>query len=402
MNELPGHDGKNEDRYLDATQRVMAYAEAQCYSGYSKFDACNSPYVRAATLGNKWLRGAAILSVNRFPYNIRPLLGVKKSVNPKGMALFARAYFDLYQATGGEEFLDKGKSCIDWLIKNPSRGYSGICWGYNFDWQSLLFYAPRHTPNCVVTVFAGEALIRAYETTGDASYLGAAQDATRFLLRDLPVLHEDERMKCVSYVPAKVSTAVLNINAILAAFLAKVWKHTKDETYLAEAGKLLEYVIINRTGYGAWYYTTPPGNSPIRHDNYHTGGILDAILEYSDYTGKREHMGAYGEGLSYYRKNLFMEDGAPKWMNDQIYPHDIHGSAQGIITFAKAARIDGRHGEFARKIADWALDNLYDAEKGLFYYQQGRFITHRFTLMRWCNAWMCRALSEMVLDGKRN
>ena len=35
------------------------------------------------------------------------------------------------------------------------------CWGYNFDWQSRNFFAPRDTPTIVPTAFAARALIEA-------------------------------------------------------------------------------------------------------------------------------------------------------------------------------------------------------------------------------------------------
>jgi hypothetical protein len=47
--------------------------------------------------------------------------------------------------------------------------------------------------------------------------------------------------------------------------------------------------------------------------------------------------------------------------------------------------------DLAAKIVDWAIRNMYDPS-GRFYYQQTRYITKRFTLLRWCNAWMARAL----------
>jgi rhamnogalacturonyl hydrolase YesR len=388
---------KRNECYLDACIDVLNYAESQDYEGFSKFDACNSPFVKAITFNNKWLRGGATLFANKFPFNIRPLLGVQKSKNPKGMALFAQAYFNLYQATEDNKFLEKGKWCLDWLIKNPCKGYSGFCWGYNFDWQSTLYFAPKHTPNCVVTVFVGEALIRAYELTGDKNYLTRAQDTAKFLLNDLPVIQEDEETKCVAYFPAKVPSIVLNINALLGAFLAKLWEYTKIEEYFIQSRKLMQFVINHRTDYDAWYYTFPPGDSIIRHDNYHTGGILDAILEYMEYTKKYDFKDIYLSGLKYYYNNLFLDNGAPKWMNDNVYPFDIHGSAQGIITFCKAARFNPDYGDFACKIADWAIKNLYNPKNGYFYYQQGKFFKHEFTLMRWCNAWMCRALSELLL-----
>ncbi|MFH1722904.1 MAG: hypothetical protein ABH950_09910 [Candidatus Altiarchaeota archaeon] len=388
------------NHYLQACIKVLDYAESQGYRGFSKFDALNSPYVKALTLGNKWLRGGAVLFVNVFPVNLRPIIGVKKSVNAKSISLFAQSYLDVFKITGDERYLQKGRYCLDWLLKNPSKGYSGLSWGYNFDWQSRLFYAPKYTPNCVVTVFGGEALVRAYEETGDKSYLDQAQESSKFLLHDLPVIYEDEESKCTSYVPWKVSSIVLNINALVSAFLAKLAKHTNGEDYGIEAKKLMRYVLNNKTDYNAWYYTFPPGDSHIRHDNYHTGGILDALLEYMQYTGEYNEERTYLKGLKYYRENLFNEDGAPKWMNDKSHPYDIHGAAQGIITFSKAASIQKEFGDFAHKIADWTLENLYNEREGYFYYQQGKYFKHKFSLMRWCNAWMSRALSELLLNEK--
>jgi hypothetical protein len=39
---------------------------------------------------------------------------------------------------------------------------------------------------------------------------------------------------------------------------------------------------------------------------------------------------------------------------------------------------------------------LFYNKKGYFYYQKKRFYTKRFTLMRWCNGWMSRALSQLI------
>jgi len=36
----------------------------------------------------------------------------------------------------------------------------------------------------------------------------------------------------------------------------------------------------------------------------------------------------------------------------------------------------------------------------LFYYQKNKFYTKRFTLMRWCQAWMAYAMSEYLVGIK--
>jgi hypothetical protein len=79
-----------------------------------------------------------------------------------------------------------------------------------------------------------------------------------------------------------------------------------------------------------------------------------------------------------------------------VYPHDIHGSAQGIITFSRAARFGNEYRALASRIAQWTVENLYDRRKGYFYYQANRLWKKKFTLMRWCNAWMVWALASLL------
>ena len=276
-------------------------------------------------------------------------------------------------------------------------GYSGHCWGYPYPWQDgLNFFAPKGTLNCVVTCFVGRALIYAYEILGDKRYLDTARDNVNFLLTDLRHLYETDKMLCLSYQPVDMHVAVMDTSALTGALIGQVAKHTKEPELNQIAYRLINYVVDKQTNYGAWFYTYPPEDSHITHDNYHTGFILDTILDYMDASQSDFFIDSYHKGLKYYHNNLFLENGAPKWMNDKVYPFDIHGSAQGIITFCKAARFNPDYGDFACKIADWAIKNLYNHKKGYFYYQQGMFFKHKFTLMRWCNAWMCRALSELL------
>jgi hypothetical protein len=87
-------------------------------------------------------------------------------------------------------------------------------------------------------------------------------------------------------------------------------------------------------------------------------------------------------------------------MNDRKYPHDVHGSAQGIITFKKAARHDKTFLPQAAKIADWTILHLYRRKSQDFAYRQGRWMMWDYSLMRWCNAWMARALAELLDDNQ--
>jgi rhamnogalacturonyl hydrolase YesR len=378
---------------------ILTAAEKKGYIGYSKFDALNSDFLKTITFNNKWLRLLYTQFVKEMPFHIRPLLRVKKSRNPKGIALFARAYLLLHQRTSNPAFLKKAESLIQWLLENPSPGYNHLCWGYNFIWQNTIFLQDALEPNIVVTVFVGEALIHAYKITQNKKYLNAARSVSAFILNDLPVLHDTNDELAIAYVVKKVDAVVLNNQVLAGAFLIKIWKHTKEKYLLDTATKLINYTVNKGMDYHAWYYTYPKEKSRISHDNYHTGGILDGLIEYFEETYDNRYMEMYWNGLEYYRKNLFEINGAPKWMHNRRYPHDIHGSAQGIITFTKASRHDSKLISQAEIILKWAINNLYRSKHHDFAYRQGRWLKWNYSLMRWSNAWMARALAEFICQN---
>lgn len=385
-----------------ACKAILTFAQQADYQGYGKHDALNSPFVKALTFNKKWLRILAIQLVMRCPVNIRPFLGVRKYRNPKGIALFVRSYLNLFKLEGQEAYLQAARSLLEWIDQAVVQGYAGPCWGYFWDWQDLGFFAPFGSPNCVVTTFVGQALLDGFESTGDERYLHLANDSLNFIRRDLKVLFEDETMKCVSYVPARdIRMVVMDVSALAGALMARVYRHTHQEELAIEARKLINYVVDKQTDYGAWYYTYPPGDSPVKHDNYHTGFILDTLLDYELATGDTSFRPAYQRGLKFYGEHLFLSNGAPKWMSHKIYPFDIHGAATGIGTFSRAACYEDKsYIDVGRQVAYWAIQNM-QASSGYFYYQKGRFWTKKYTLMRWCNAWMAYGLSQLLLAEDR-
>lgn len=374
-------------------ENVYAWSRGRGYRGYNKHDALNSPLLRVALGWAKWPRVFAIQAVMRFPLNVRPLFLVPKTFNPKGLALFVVGLLDRYRATGQERHLAEATSLLDRLIDLRAPGiWSGICWGYAYPWQDIGFFAPPHTPNAVVTCFVGEAFVEAYRVTGKTEYLATVESSARFLLHDLTVLKDAGDQLCLAYMPMPMSMRVMDVSILVGSLLAQLATLTGNAGYRPPAEKLLNYVMNQQTDYGAWYYTDPPQASPIRHDNYHTGFILDALSRYMQTTHDFRWQEKYRAGLRFYADQLFNADGAPRWMSDHNYPHDIHGAAQGILTFARHP--DEFPGK-ADSIALWALNTMY-CESGRFYYQQRRTYKKRFTLMRWCNAWMARALAYLL------
>ncbi len=382
------------DRFQRILQATLDRAHAVGYSGYSKFDALLSPVTETLSFGWWPLRLVWTQVVKQSPVNLRPLLRVRKGVNPEAPALFARANLDCMETRALGSHAERAIHCLEWLLAHDSTGsgdYRGRCWGYHHSWQSPGFYQPPNYPNCYVTCIVTDALLHGYRILARKEYLDAARSAADFILHDLPVFCEDEREKCIAYVPTmRNRLRVININALAGAVLAEIGRITGEDHLLEQARKLLNFVVRNQTPYGAWFYTTDPGQSLVTHDNYHTGMILDALLTYERTTGDGHFHESFSRGLDYYREHLFLPDGAPKWTNSRVWPHDVHGSSQGTLTFALAG-----DRETSLRVATWGVDHFYKGD-GDFEYQRGRYINRRFTLLHWCNGWMARGLAALL------
>ena len=418
-------------------EQVMHWSRDRDFRGHSKHDALNSPLLNALSLGTRPLRLVAIQALMRAPWNLRKLFGIPELRNPKGIGLFAHAAFDLAEVSSGserEQAIALGTDLLSWLVQRPSpwtacpssvaeqfegvppSGYrvdgpevpslSGMGWGYHYPWQDVGFFQPRHFPNRVVSSWIGFAFIRAYEVTKEDRFLQAAEAITRFLLENPKRLVDSEDALCLSYVPTEdIDWAVMDVSVLVAALCAMVGRYLPERRDLHEtAHRLTRFVVDKQTDYGAWFYTWPKGDSHITHDNYHTGIIIDCIADVMTYTGDHVYLDAYRAGLDHYWRDLFREDGAPKWMHNKDQPHDIHGCAAGMLCFSRAAEFERKLENEDRadtlaaqgdRVREWTMGHLYDL-RGYFYYQKTRAGTKRFNLMRWANGWMCRALSQRL------
>jgi hypothetical protein len=382
----------NRDRIERVLDAVLDFSEAQDWQGFDKHDALNSPVVSALFGWSRWTRILAVQAVMRSPVNLRPLLQTPRTFNPKGLALFMRGLLDRYAVDHGPHHLVRMRALLAQLdamaVVTPSGGRA---WGYQYPWQDLGFFAPRGTPNAVVTAFVCEALLAAHRQSGDADLLTRVEKAIPFFLCDLQRLKDEPEELCLSYMPLPMTMRVMDVSILIASVLAQFARQAGQPQWLEHARRLACYVVRRQTDYHAWFYTDPSGDSPIRHDNYHTGFILDALASYMQASGDFQWQSQYDAGLAFYATHLFEPNGAPRWMSDRAYPYDIHGAAQGILTFSR--HLD-THGDLALRIANWAMDEMYDPE-GRFYHQRTRWYTKKFTQLRWCNAWMVRGLAAL-------
>jgi len=223
-------------------EKLRNYCETEQFKGWDPYDGLNSWVIQKTLCGkSRFFRLAWIQTFKRNPVNLRPLLGVKKDYNPKGLGLFLMGYCNLFKVDPKEEYLEKINFLAHTIIQLKSKGYSGACWGYNFDWQARAFYQPKFTPTVVATSFIAEALLEAYEITKKIEYLNIAESCTKFVLIDLNKSFDKNGNFTLSYSPLD-KTQVYNAGLLGAKLLCLVYKYNNDSNLLENAKKIIAYV----------------------------------------------------------------------------------------------------------------------------------------------------------------
>jgi len=376
--------------------QLLAWCREHDFAGHDPFDALNSRLFQATPLANSpAARLAWTQLLKRSPADLRAIARVPAERNSKGIALFALAQLATYRRLRTEEAALQARNLVSMLLSMRVEGCSGAAWGYNFDWQSRNFFAPRGTPTVVPTAFAARALIEAAQAFNDDEYLTIARSVCDFILRDLPRAVDTEKELCFSYAPNS-NTRIFNASLLAAEILACVGQLIDDAALCREAERAVRYVVNQQQRDGSWTYGTEPNQSWI--DNFHTAYILFSLKRITTACSLSEDFRpALERGFNYWRETFFLADGWPKYYHDDAYPVDAHAGASAIVTLLECRDLDETATTMAQQIASWTISNLRDPQ-GYFYYQRRRFYTVRKPYMRWTQAWMLYALARLLED----
>ncbi len=375
-------------------KKLLRYSEEQNFLGYDPYDILNSK-INFKVFG-KWAPVIAIQISKRNPVNIRPILGIKKEYNPKGLGLLLNAYSVLYKKTGEARYLEKADFLFEWLKNNYSKGYSGYAWGYNFDWASPGSYHTKYIPSVVVTSFVVDGIFEYYRATDKKEAGEIISSAARYINIDIPVIELEEGIS-FSYTHLSKGCCY-NASLLAAEVLAKTDFIEGTNTNRELIEKAVKFVLSRQKSDGSWYYSYDPKKKTERKQiDFHQGFILVSLYNIRNLSDvlKDEINKALYRGLDFYKNNQFSPDGRSLWRLPNIWPVDIHNQSQGIITFSKLNEFNPEYKDFASTIARWTINNM-QSKKGYFYYKKNCFFTNKISYMRWNQAWMMLALADLV------
>ncbi len=382
---------------FNSFKRLKDYCEAENFKGWDPYDGLNSKVFKSLQFDkSRFLRLAWIQFFKRSPINFRRLALIEKGYNPKGLGLFLTAYCNLYKIEAKEEYLKIIKFLADKIIKTKSVGYSGSCWGYNFDWQSRLEFMPDKTPTVVATSFVSYALLDAFDVTNNERYLKEALSSCDFILKDLNRTYNEDGF-IFSYSPLD-KMQVYNASLMGSRLLARVYSYTKNTELIEIAKQSVNACCAVQRQDGAWRF----GGDKIQSwvDSFHTGYKLESISEYQKYSGDNNYVANIERGLKYYTSNFFLDDGTPKYYDNSINPIDIHCPAE-FATAIYRLNVFKDNKALVEKTLQWTIRNMQD-KNGFFYYQINSGVPSKIPYMRWAQAWMMYGMSFYLLSLKEN
>jgi len=386
-----------------AAGACVAWLERAGYASYDPYDIWGTWYGRAARrlyykkhpLGLVLTTPVILMEV--LCPQMRALF-VKKGRFPTADAQLALAFLNLYETRRELPWLAKATALADDLLTQSIAGYSGLCWGYPFDWQNVTGLMRKGTPHITATPYCYEVFTRLFDLTGDTAYLDVARSIATFVFEDLNDTPTGKDAAAASYTPHDRSK-VVNASAYRAWVLFDAAERFHDERYRVKASRNLQFILQAQQPDGSWLYAIDsPAEAFI--DHFHTCFVLKNLYKLNRHLQSPAVAQAISRGYEWYRASLFDEDDNPRSFaiapRIQIVRIEMYNVAEAI-TLGTLLR-DDMPDAFALAEALTARfvirGQLRAGHWSTRVYVGG--VTHRVPFLRWPQSQLFLALTNML------
>jgi len=377
---------------LESTVKLQNHIKSNQYKGFDPYDTLLSPFFKLPLLNSRIVRFGAQQVCKRIPINLRNILLIKKGLNPVTLGLSIQAYAYLAKVIPEqEEFYNKEiEHLLDLLESNKSKGYSGTCWGYDFDWEARYTKINAYVPTSVATGIITNGLFESYMIFPNERIKDIILDSSNFAVNDLNRSYEGD-LFCFSYSPVD-NQYVLNASLKAARLLSQAYFFNKNPELAILAKNAVQYVANVQRPNGSWPYAMHDARTWA--DNYHTGYNLDCIEAYMRLCDDNSFKDVFDKGLEFYVNNFFENNEIPKFYDNKLLPIDSTAAAQSLLSLSRYGYL-----EKAENVASWFIKNM-QAKNGGFYFRKHKRYIDKNIFMRWNNAWMFAGLSYFLLKHK--
>ena len=317
-----------------------------------------------------------------------------------GDAHFALSYLRLYELKGDDFFLNKAVSLLDTIKSTATPGYSGLCWGYTFGWQTYKGFWNPGIPLITITPYAFWAFKEHYKITKDEKSKNALLSIAEFAYKDLLEKEMPNGTFCASYSPVS-KDIVINANTYRAAVLLEAYEINQIKDYKDTASRNIDFVLSHQGENGEWYYEAKGPKSNFI-DNFHTCFVLRNLYQCYLVTKDQRILDSVKKGYKYYIENLFFKDGRPKHFSIAKYAklrkYEMYDYAEGIKL---GVLLKNDIPEAFTKSKELAMDLVqnFQTKQGFFLTRVTSFGTkHKVPYLRWPQAQLFYSLTNLLKE----
>lgn len=377
----------SDEKIIQSITLLKTCIEKEDYKGFDPYDGLTSPLFGLPFLKtNHTLRFLSQQFIKRFPFNLRPLLGIKKRTNPVTLGLALQSYVQLSNPQTAHQYQDKIDRLIEALKLLVPSGYTGACWGYDFPWEARYASIPAYQPTLVATGIISNALYLAWKKLGHVEAKELFIKCCVFTEVHIHRSTDSDDSFCFSYSPFDTEK-VFNASMKGARLMAQGFEVTGNKEWSLLAKNAVAYVMKFQREDGAWVYSQRESGAWI--DNYHTGYILDCLDEYQNCTNDDTWSQQLHLGIHYYVSTFVLDNGQPKFFDKNPWPADCTSAGQTLLSLSRFG-----FRELGKKVALWNIENMQH-KKGYFYFRKYPFFTNTTHFIRWSDSWMFAGLTSL-------
>ena len=254
----------------------------------------------------------------------------KKQRFPIADAHYAMGFALLYSATGADRYLHKAIHFLQVLEETRSPGFKNFCWGYPFDWVTRGGTIKANTPFITTTPYVYEAFDYVHRIDGNDRWLEIMYSIAKHAAEDIKDIPYDEESASCSYYPTDFVGGVINASAYRAFLLNKAYGTFKENSFLEKAEKNIQFILNNQNNDGSWFYAADGIRKFV--DHFHTCFVLKALIKIEQIIADDTVSAAIDQGVKYYVRNLFDENGLPKPFSQAprltVYRNELYDYAE--------------------------------------------------------------------------
>lgn len=396
----------DQEELRNVVTKFASWLRREGYLSYDPYDVWGTSYglsARRLYYSSHWLGlplVVPVLLLEIFSPRWRSLF-VRKERFATADGQIALGFLNLHELTGDRSYLDEAGTLCEALIESSVAGYSGYCWGYPFDWQNSTALWRKNTPYVTTAPYCFEAFLKLYNETGNARYFEAAKSVAKFVYFDLHDSETSVDATAASYSPID-SSKVVNASAYRAFVLFEAIFHLGQTEYTDKAERNLNFVLQSQGEDGSWLYALESAGEAFI-DHFHTCFVLKNLVKINRRLNDERIGAAVQAGYDYYRRNLFYDDGLPRYFalepRREITRLEMYNVAEAITL---GVLLKDEIPEAYERALDLAFRvgpefQLPDGHFVTRVYRGG--IQHKMAFLRWPQAQMFLALTNVLAAG---